>query len=114
MKIIVEVSCVFYLFYCRRFARCGNDLMKDVVCDFGKALVISFVVLILKYFTESAVLMSFQYMHTQFISLLCVSQSAVVTSLKVTPNWSNRWLQRSNKNKEIKTLDYTMKQIQKG
>jgi hypothetical protein len=44
-----KIRCVFYLFYCRRVARCGNDLMKDVTCDLGKALVISFVVLIIEF-----------------------------------------------------------------
>ena len=42
-------KCMFYLFCCRRVARCGIDLMKDVTCDFGKALVISFVVLIIEF-----------------------------------------------------------------
>ena len=44
-----KIRFVFYLFYCRRVARCGSDLMKDVTCDFGKALTISFVVLIIEF-----------------------------------------------------------------
>ena len=35
--------------YCRRVARCGMDLIKEDIDDFGKALRISFVVLIIEF-----------------------------------------------------------------
>ena len=35
--------------YCRRVARCGMDLIKEANGDFGKALKISFVVLVIEF-----------------------------------------------------------------
>ena len=35
--------------YCRRVARCGMDLIKEDIEDLGKALRISFVVLVIEF-----------------------------------------------------------------
>ena len=35
--------------YCRRVARCGMDLIKEDIDDLGKALRISFVVLVIEF-----------------------------------------------------------------
>ena len=49
LSIIIEIFTSVLPGYCTRVSRCGMDLIKEANGDFGKALKISFVVLVIEF-----------------------------------------------------------------